>query len=198
MKKHILVAMVFCMCTTLLKAQDSSTPREPLWYKLTLGAGIGFGHPFQQNKYGISGAVEFALQHRRDLYALGTRALSEFQLFGGSYPRNTINSVDITYGKLLTEGTFASSVSAGVGFVTTLTKGKYLSSDPGWLGSSYYEKVRSHTLALPLSARIFWQPYLSGGIGFEFYANLNSKNIFYGLNLAMQVAIKKNGGKRKK
>ncbi|MGI8584486.1 MAG: hypothetical protein ACR2KX_20035 [Chitinophagaceae bacterium] len=155
---------------------------KELYYRLTIGAGFGSGYPLQEENDGISVTGEFAIQREKNVYALGLRSVIEFDLFSTSYPNNSISSIDITYGKVLINGKFFSSVSAGIGFIEGITRGKYLSSGgPGWFDPDYYEKIRFYRIGIPISAKMFWVPLRFYGIGLELYVNINIKNTFYGI-----------------
>lgn len=171
---------------TFIKAQDTLTEDKKLYYRLTLGAGIGAGYP-QQDGFGTGGTLEFALQKQKNAYSIGVRGIEEFEIFAYSNVPNSINSIDITYGKVFKNKSFYTSISAGAGLVTGVQKGKFISGSGGWFNSnSNYEKITHHTIGFPISAKIFWVPLSFTGVGLELYANINSKNTFYGINLCRQ------------
>ncbi len=168
------------------KAQDSLRMHKKLNYRLTIGAGFGSGYPSQEENDGISVTGEFAIQREKNVYALGIRSVFEFDLLSTSYPNNSISSIDITYGKVLINGKFFSSISAGIGFIEGIERGKYLSRDgTGWFAPRYYEKIRFYTIGIPITAKMFWVPLRFYGIGLELYANIN-KNPFYEINFCHQ------------
>lgn len=164
------------------KAQDSFRKHKKLNYRLTIGAGFGSGYPSQEENDGISVTAEFAIQREKNVYALGLRSVFEFDFLSTSYPNNSISSIDITYGKVLINGKFFSSISAGIGFIEGIEKGKFLSTDgTGWFAPHYYEKIRFYTIGIPITAKMFWVPLRFYGIGLELYVNINIKNTFYGI-----------------
>lgn len=167
-------------------AQDTLKINEK-FYRLTLGGGFGSGYPLQEDDFGIGGNLDFTIQKNNSIYTLGIRVVTEFVLFESSNVDNSINSVDLTYGKVFKGGCFFSSISAGIACVKSEHKGKLLSREGGWLFATYtYEKIKHYTIGFPLSVKIFWVPLRFYGLGTELYANLNTVNPFYGINFCHQ------------
>ncbi len=125
--------LLLMLSVSFVKAQDTSKIDKKLYYRLTLGAGIGSGYPLQQDDFGIGGTVEFALQKQKAVYSLGIRGVQEFEILGVSLPAKSISSIDLTYGKTLKRKSLYASISAGAGWVTSVQRGKFLSSSGGWL-----------------------------------------------------------------
>ena len=90
------------------KAQDSSRRNKEYLYRFTLGGGFGKGYPGEDGDIpiGIGGTCEFALQSKNSVYALGIHRIEEFDILVARLPTNSINSFDITYGKVLAHGRF--------------------------------------------------------------------------------------------
>ena len=170
----------------LVKSQDTLKTDKKLYYRLTMGVGIGSGYPLQEDDYGIGGNIEFALQKQKAVYSLGISGVQEFQILGVSHPAKSIGSIDLTYGKALKRKSLYASLSAGAGWVTSVQRGKFLSSDGGWFGTDYYEKITHQTIGFPISVKIFWVPLSFTGVGLELYANINSLHTFYGINICRQ------------
>lgn len=172
--------------TAIDKKQDTTMDKK-LYYRLTLGAGLGSGYPLQEDDFGIGGTVEFALQKQRNVYSLGIRGIQEFQIFDYSNVSNSVSSLDLCYGKSFGKRSFFASVSAGIGLVTFVQQGKLISTSGGWFSSySNYEKNTAHTIGVPISVKLFWVPLSFTGVGLELFANINSKNTFYGINFSRQ------------
>ena len=175
------------------KAQDSLSKRKELLYRFTMGMGIGTGYSLENDAYGIVVMSEFAVQRENNVYALGIRRVEEFEILGASYPANSNNSLDITYGKVLTKGSLFSSISAGIAGVQRIRQGKYLYGG-GWLGGGTYERITLYAIGVPISAKFFWIPKrshglikgLSAGFGLELFANIHAKSTFWGINLCSQ------------
>ena len=170
-----------------IEAKDSSALADALYYRFTLGNGIGKGYPMSMNDIGVGGSLEFAIQNRKGIYSVGFRGLTEFLIFGNSNVSNSVNSAEFTYGRVFRSDGLFTSISAGVGYITTEEKGEILSS-VGFLffPINTYEKIIRHTIGFPISAKMFWVPARWYGIGAEFYVNFNSRNTFYGINLCHQ------------
>ena len=183
------VIMLICIVATSISliAQVSDKHKTPLYYRLTLGGGLGKGFPLQETgEVGIGGTIEFAVQKKNNVYALGVTGISEFDLLSGSNVHNSVSSWGITYGKAIQQKSFFSSISGGLSLVTGEQKGNFISSAGGWFGMHYYEKIKAHTVGFPISAKFLWTPSTVYGLGLEVYANLNSLGSFYGINFCHQ------------
>ena len=210
MIKHFkfLTVLFLFINTGLVNAQDTLQIDKKLYYRVTIGAGIGYGYPLQEkHDFGIGANIEFALQKQMAVYGLGARGLQEFQIFAYANVTNSVSSIDMTYGRIFKKGAFFTSVSGGIGLVIGVQQGKLLSSGGGGFHSySYYEKLVYHTIGFPLSAKIFWMPRknngliknLSGGLGIELFVNINSQKTFYGINLCTQLRFKSPKNKKQK
>lgn len=170
-------------------SQDTLSLKVPLPFRITIGFGLGKGYPFQEDvDYGVGGTIEFAVMKKNTLYAIGARSLTEFNLLGSSNVYKTVSSYDFSYGKMLTGGKLFTSISAGVGLVRGKYPGKFIRNVGNtFFDNSIYEKITYTTIGIPLSVKGIWVPGHTFGIGLELYANFNSKNIFYGINLSQQV-----------
>ena len=172
------------------RAQDSSRRNKEYLYRFTVGGGFGNFYPGEDGDIpiGIGGTCEFALQSKNSVYALGIHRIEEFDIFVARLPINSINSFDITFGKVLTHGIFFSSLSAGIGFIDGTTRGKFLAYGPGFLSADYYEKIKIHSIGIPISAKIFCVPLkFYAPIGLELYLNINPNNTFYAINVCFQI-----------
>ena len=173
--------LIILLCNTSVKAQDSVRAGKNIYY-LTIGGGNGSGFPLQETN-GISGMLELGLQKDKVIYGLGVRGVGEIDIF--SDVNNSMMSIDLTYGRVYKTRRLFSSISAGLGYVTAVTKGEFISSD-GWFATHYYEKYTNHTIGFPISAKAFWLPSTYIGFGAEVFANLNNLNSFYGVNFSIQ------------
>src|ERR1035437_2442894 len=71
---------------SLVKAQDTSKIDKTLYYRLTIGSGIGSG-PFRGDNFGIGIMGDLELQRKNNLYAIGIHHTEEFEVIGfGSAP----------------------------------------------------------------------------------------------------------------
>jgi hypothetical protein len=169
-----------------VRGQDSTGVDREL-YRFTLGSGIGSGYPLQDGDVGFGGSIGFAFQKHNDVYALDARVLGELQIFDYSKVNNSISSVELNYGRGFKKNSFFSCVSAGIGWVTSVQKGKLLSRQGDWFSSvSSYEKITHHTIGFPISVKAFWVPLKFYGLGIELFININSIKTFYGINLCHQ------------
>lgn len=181
----LVVIFTTCVACFSIHAQDSLTINQT-YYRFSYGGGIGRGYPQQSTGLGISFLGEAAFQKNKNIYAIGTRGVVEFAILGVDFPMLSTHSIDITYGRALLQRRWFTSVSAGIGWVTTTKRGNLISRDPGWFASSYYEKRQSHTIGFPIQANIYWLPATFYGLGLVAYANVNSKETFYSLSFCHQ------------
>ena len=186
-KFQALLLLIALLHGNFIKAQDTSKIAIPLYYRLTLGGGLGKGYPLAENDFGIGGIIEFAVQKKTSIYSFGIRGLGELAIFDQSNVNNSISSAEITYGKVFQARSFFAALSAGAGYISALQKGELLSREGGWFSSvSTYQKISYHTIGFPIAAKIFWLPARVYGIGIELYVNINSRNTFYGINFCHQ------------
>lgn len=180
-------------------AQDNSPSKKPFPFRITLGFGLGKGYPYQEEgSYGVGGLIEFAVKKKNTLYAIGARSVTELNLLGSSNVYKTISSYDFSLGKMLTDGKIFTSISTGVGLVRGKYPGKFIRNEGNtFFDNSIYEKITYTTIGIPISIKGIWVPRRTYGTGLELYANFNSKNIFYGINLSQQFG-RLNPGKNKK
>ena len=171
--------ILFLLCHTNSGAQDSNKIEKNIYY-LSIGGGVGSGYPLQEKDHGISATIELSLQRSKAVYSLGVRGVGELSLFANV--NNSIRSFDILYGRAYKIRRFYSSISAGVGAVTTITRGERRS---GLFGNNY-ERVSVHTIGFPISAKALWLPSSYIGLGAEVFANHNNRTSFYGVNFCIR------------
>ena len=180
MKISILLFLLFSFLFT--EAQNDFKTND-LFYSISIGAGIGKSPNFEFSQIGIGGMIDFNLQKNKSLATIGYRGTGEFQFLAASLPSVTMTSIDLLYGRVLTDRKINVSINTGVGLVGSLERGNLLYVDPGLFGTAHYEKVRSFTVGLPISSKALISLSRHFGLGLEGYININSKNTFYGLNV---------------
>lgn len=127
--------------------------------------------------------IDFSLQRNKSIATLGFRGTGEFQFWRSTLPARTMTSVDLLYGRVLVDKKLYVSLVGGIGLVGGLERGRFLYADPGFLGSTHYEKLRSYTVGLPISSKVLISLSKHFGLGLEGYININGIHTFYGLNL---------------
>ena len=128
--------------------------------------------------------MDVTLQKNKSLATIGYRGTGEFQILASPSPARTMTSIDLLYGRLLTDNKLIISIHTGIGLVGNLERGLFLYSGPGFFSRSYYEKIRMHTIGLPVSSKAFIPLAKHFAVGLEGYLNINSQNTFYGLNIS--------------
>ena len=118
--------------------------------------------------------------------------VSEFQFLGVNYPNLSISSGDVMYSKIFNNGKNYYSFGVGAGFITKITRGEYINSDPGLFSNSYFQKIRSSGFGVPLCMKVLIVPTSHFGGGLSFYANINT-NTFYNISVAIQIGKLRNG-----
>ncbi len=188
--KITLLIAVIILTVNYANGQDSSKVKTPMYYRLTVGGGTCTGSNDEGYLFGFT--MEFALQRKKTVYALGVKALGAIELLGTSNFQNNLNSVDLTYGKVFSHKSFFSSISGGVGYISRESKGALLARDGialfGIISNRTYEKIKTNSVGVPISLKTMWIPRRYGGVGFELYLNIN-ESTFYGINFCYQFGL---------
>ena len=181
MKKSIL--FLFLLFTSFYIQAQNELKNNDLFYSLSIGAGIGKSPNFEDGNYGIGGMMDFTLQKNKSLATIGYRGTGELGVLNSANPSRTMSSIDLLYGRLLSDKKLIISIQTGVGLVGSLERGEFLYSDGFW-GTTYYERMTSYTIGLPISSKALISLSKHFALGLEGYLNINDKNTFYGLNLS--------------
>ncbi len=177
-----------------VKSQDS-TKHNGRFYRITASSGMGGGRCLGKGDPGLAGSVEFELQNKYYAVSVGFHVVDEFQFLGTENPNLSISSADIMFCKILNKGKNYYSFGVGAGYVTNVTRGEYLYSDPGFFGNSYFQKVRSNGFGIPLLFKAFLVPVSYFGGGLSLYANIN-RHSFYSVTAGIQFGRLRNGKER--
>ena len=193
--------LTICFCFFFVRgiSQDSSAENPIIYYRITLGGGLGKGYPQNYSETGIGGTFKIAVQRKKSLYTLSTTAVGEIALFDNSNVNNNISSIEVMYGKVLSTNKFFCNISGGLGFIRSQEKGAFISREGFWLFGYYnYEKINKSTIGIPISFQTFWIPTKFYGVGLDFYANINANNSFYVVSFCHQFGKLRTSLKRKK
>ncbi|MEO6818259.1 MAG: hypothetical protein ABI266_07605 [Ginsengibacter sp.] len=185
---HLMGLLIFLLTiSTLSFSQDSSVIDKKIPYRITVGLGYGHGYPLQERDNAAGGSLEFSIKNKSILYSIGARTISKLTYFEGFDKfDHSISSYDLTAGKIFSKGKLFSTISAGVGLVRGRFRGTFFSDGDSYYLSSKGDKYTYSTIGFPVSLKGIWVPENNYGVGIELYANFNSKNIFYGINLSQQ------------
>ncbi len=133
--KNILKQVVFIVLTLqvgIIKAQEPLPSESQFYYRFSLGGGLANGYPHQEaGATALGGSLDFAVQYKTALYALGFMGVGEFIPLGGYNVHNSIGSFGITYGKVYQRKALFSSISAGISLVTSEERGSFISNSGG-------------------------------------------------------------------
>lgn len=106
-------------------------------------------------------------------YQLSGRAslAEEFSL--GVSPGEEFKEYALLAGKVWRQGVRSIHVGAGIASTDTIRRGKYLRDSDGMYGGKEYEKLRGHSLGVPMEIGVSWDARRIGG-GVALVGNLNS------------------------
>ena len=176
----ILITLLITFVVQTSQAQKSEKQNN-IYYGFTFGAGIGSIPISLEKKNGISGLIDLNLEYKKNVASIGVNGTSEIQILGGSYPEISTSSYDIMYGRVLSDKAIIIIAQAGVGYVKNISRGKFLSTEPGFFSPSNYEKLMFNTIGIPISLKTAAKVIAKYSIGLQFYANINSKFPFYSI-----------------
>ena len=176
--------LLFLLFTSLLAQAQNDLRNNDLFYSISIGAGIGKSPNFEDGNYGIGGMMDVTLQKNKSLATIGYRGTGELGVMASSSPLRTMTSIDLLYGRLLTDNKLIITIHTGIGLVGNLERGLFLYSGSGFLSRSYYEKIKMHTVGLPVSSKALIPLAKHFALGLEGYLNINNQNTFYGVNIS--------------
>lgn len=194
-KKNIFLSLATIMISISTIGQDSTGKKKTV-YRVSLNMGIGKGYPQTPDEGGIGGGLSLGIQEKKRIYEFGVRAVGEFDLFNSYNVDNTVQSVDVTFGKFIERKYFFGSINAGIGLVTVIQRGLFISSEGGLFGSSNYERLKHNVIGMPISMKILCSDN-GYAIGIEIFVNVNKSNTFFGINLCNQIGNFRNGKQKK-
>ena len=157
---------------------------EPYW--LSLGLGLGGGKSSTLN---TSIGANFSLSKQKHLFSIRCLYNKEVSFLGESLPAITCWDAGLLYGRYLHGKRWAASISSGIACSGVVQRGKYLYSNGGWFGTSYYEKKKFITVGLPIEGQLFWTPSSQVGFGLIGFVNFNSRESFGGGLICLHLGI---------
>jgi hypothetical protein len=188
--KFILGFLILISFSNKNFAQDTSTIDNKLYVKITLGAGIGSGYPKQNNSSGLAGLGELVINKGEKLITVGTRGISEVQLFNNI--SNSLSTAEITFGRLFQTYKFFFTTNLGISYITFLEQGAVIPNlSPGINFGTDYEKINYYSIGFPISIKFFPIRKKKTGLLLELFGNFNNKIDFGGINIAYQFIVYK-------
>ncbi len=153
------------------------------WFTGGVGGGAG-----TKNLSGIGSyvALSLALNENR-LLSFRSSGVTEFDIFGSISPDESSTDYGVLYG-MRTSGQHLGylSVSAGLSLVSSVKRGRFLSSSGGWLfGTSSYETVQKYTIGIPFEGQAVFKPFDFIGVGLVCFGNINPERSFVGAALGL-------------
>ena len=176
------LALTLLSLSPELRADDTK-PTDPGSSSsgVILSAGVG-----PANR-GVVGMVSIQARQRSRLLGIRIASASPFELFGDS-PSPSDTDYGVLYGRYAARRAGYTTVSAGLSVVSSLRRGRLLSTDCtlffGCTGR--FEKVVTHTVGIPFEARAVFSTRFAG-LGIGVIGSLNSKGSFIGAGVTLEV-----------
>jgi len=155
-----------------------SSKKDLFWVNVGLGIGSSGGAAGANFSYHF-GSTLVSLRY---VYGEEIRGM-----FEGPSPLESVWDLGLLYGVSEKASYGVVSVSAGVGLVGGVRRGRYLGSSGWWFSHDTYEKVSFSTLGVPMEGQLFWTPSSHLGVGVYAFANLNRERSFIGALLCVQI-----------
>ena len=169
----------------LIYAQSLYSQKSNDSTKLIFGT-IGAGAFDAENSTGIAGQISLDFQKKHNQWKIRYIGGSEFNLFGPS-PPESFNDIGVLYGRVANYKNIQFSISGGLGIVTGIMRGAYITTPPGWFSSPEYEKRSYFTYGIPLEAEFSYNPLKFLGLGVAVFANINPESSLWGINIMWKV-----------
>ena len=147
---------------------------------------IGIGAFDAENSGGIDVQFSLDFQKKHNQWKIRYIGATEFYIFGPS-PPETFNDIGVLYGRVANYKDIQFSISGGLGIVTGIMRGAYITSTPGWFSFPEYEKRHFFTYGIPLEAQFSYNPLKFLGIGATVFANINPESSFWGINFMWKI-----------
>lgn len=198
MKRNIInfltVGVTFMLLIpSCLMSQDVQSDTTPVSKNKTsnsvnnwINAGIG------GCSVGLSSGANFSHQSGKKIISVRATYNEELNIFGPT-PSEQAWDVGVMYGGIAKSKYGFASISAGLGLVGGVKRGRYLGYNRddscGWffIRIDQYEKIDFLTFGIPAEIQAFWTPFSKLGIGVTVYGNLNPEKPFAGLLVSIQV-----------
>jgi hypothetical protein len=174
MRKTLVVSLAVLAVVAPSRAR-AQAPDTPGAY---ISAGLGAGGE------GVAGLASLGFRRGDRVITARVAITDELNILGPS-PSQSRSDVSVLVGRIVPGRYGFATASAGLGLVHTVSRGQYLRSDPGFLGS-VYERRSETTAGVALSVKAVLSTRYAG-IGLEGFGNLNPKASFVGLAMTLDV-----------
>ena len=165
-----------------LRADDTKPPdTEPSRHGVILSAGVG-----PANR-GVVGLVSIQGRRRSRLLGLRMASASPFELFGDS-PTPSDTDYGVLYGRYAPRRAGYTAVSAGLSVVSSLRRGRLLSTDCVFLlgCSGRFERLVTYNVGIPFEAKAVLSTRFAG-LGVGVVGNLNPRGSFIGAGITLEL-----------
>jgi hypothetical protein len=136
---------------------------------VSFGAGAG-GEGFA---YG----VDWTLQTKALSFSARLIRTEEMQFLGSAKPNRSASDIALMAGvRSVYEDRWCVTFEAGPGYVTTVGRGEFLYSDPGWFSGTYYEEIDKSAVGLAFQSQMYYR-----SVGLVVFGNINDARSFAGV-----------------
>lgn len=165
-----------------MRADDAKPPDPGSSHSgVILSAGVGPANS------GVVGVMSIQVRQRSRLLGFRVASASPFELFGDS-PSPSDTDYGVLYGRYAARRRGYTTASAGLAVVSSLRRGRLLSTDCVFLlgCSSRFARVVTRTVAIPFEAKVVLSSRFAG-LGVGVVGNLNSKGSFIGAGVTLEL-----------
>ena len=169
----LLLIGIFSIANVYSQRIDS-TKSNPLWVEV----GIGVFSPTGELAFGQSYWVNYS--DKNTVYKIRYQDIEEFSVLGPD-PREFTKSFAFMMGKKLGNDIVHIAASGGLGLSTGISRGKYLYTNFGFLGSDVYERKSFQKVSIPLEIDLVFKPIKYLGMGIALTGDINAERSSYGV-----------------
>ena len=191
MKKVFYFLLLFLANYFTALSQDSIERNgKTLLYKFTLSSGIGKGYPSFRTDFGVGAGLDVGIEYGSWSSSIGLKVLSDFEIVNRTKGKNYVSNFDVLFGRSVNLRFLTLNLSTGLSKLTFFERDNLIREYAEGSGLfnlySEYSLSKYKTFGLPVSLKIISIAENTIGFGLEFYANINKKAKFYGINICIQ------------
>lgn len=174
-KINITVLLISILSFTEVYSQSNEkNPLNPMWVEAGLGVFTHRAEPAIGQSYWLN------YSSGNTIYKVRYQKLDEFQILGPD-PQEYTKGLALMMGKKRGNDIVHIAASGGLGISTGITRGKYLYTNGGILGSSVYETKTFSKVSIPLEVDFVFKPFRYFGMGLALTGDINAERSSVGL-----------------
>ena len=163
------------LCPRNLSAQDSATNSSKQFYWASLGGGLG--------SLGFAGDIRLSYQNNHHRLAFRSAGTQELFVFGPT-PYEMVYDYALMYGRSFDRDHITGAISAGIGIVKSVRRGKFLSNQ---FLFDEYERIENTTIGFPVEVNFVGVIFPAVGLGIDAFADFNKERTFGGLVFTLHI-----------